>query len=879
MKKILYLILITNIVHVYGQNGVSLESYLIKLDSTTEKEFYFKREWIQPLMVDDPNSDDYISAIKNAISNSGLRLYTHKDKYIFIYPNKLEFEKQNLLLQKKDSEIFSETLRIGDPDNFDPYEDYVLTGFVRDESNEPLLGVNIQIDNKLTAKTELDGSYRIDLKSGNYKIEFSHVGLEKEARLITFYSSGDLSISLFPDSKLLDEVIIEGNSVEQGAGMTRIGVQKISIDKLEKLPSFLGNVDVIKSATALPGVTVSGESSSYLNVRGGTNDQTMILMNNATIYNPGHLLGFFSVFNGDFISSMTIYKGHIPPKYGIRASSVLDVEMNKWATKTLNVYGGIGIVDSNIGVKGKILDEKLDFHLGGRTSYIDWILDFVPDKNLYASSARFGDANLSTRYILNDKNSLFFSSYWGKDFFRYSNRIIYRWETFNNEIKWSRLLNDEWVLETELTSSTLNNSSEGLELNEEFIFDNGVSELSFKAGINNDSFEGGIQLSSFDLSLGNVSPTKSSSLIAPKRIDSENLMNIGVYASYLTRLFDDKVDINSGLRFNYFMNYGSSNIPVYQDGAPFLPENIVGTKSFGDSEVNFSKPTLEPRIGVNYYFGNNTIRASYSRVNQFIHMIANTVLINPSTIWKGSDSFIPPTRIDQYSAGFQHDFKNSDISLSIDGFYKDMTDLVEYRNGADLILNERLEQEVLRGHGTSYGVELMLTKDKGLFTGIFSYTYARTFVKVEDELQDVVINDGTNYPYYTDRPHSIKTSLDWKPTKKWTISSNFTFISGAPISAPLFVFNVEGVRVPYFSDRNSERIPDYHRLDLVVTLKSRIRRTKKNNDRWVLTLYNLYGRRNVANIYFSANSDLPAQSFQLVNIGHIIPTLTYKFEF
>lgn len=260
-------------------------------------------------------------------------------------------------------------------------------------------------------------------------------------------------------------------------------------------------------------------------------------------------------------------------------------------------------------------------------------------------------------------------------------------------------------------------------------------------------------------------------------------------------------------------------------------------------------------------------------------MIANTVLINPSTVWKGSDSFIPPTQIDQYSVGVQHDFDKSEISISLDGFYKNMTDLVEYRNGADLIINDRLEQEIVRGKGRSYGIEFLLTKDKGDLTGIFSYTYARTLVSVNDKLQDVKINGGSEYPYYTDRPHSFKTSIDWKATKKWTISSNFTYITGAPISAPLFVFNIEGVRVPYFSERNSERIPDYHRMDLVITFKSRIRKTKKNNDRLVLTLYNLYGRRNVANVYFSAANDEPAQPFQLINVGNIIPTLTYKFEF
>ncbi|MEO9870472.1 TonB-dependent receptor [Ekhidna sp.] len=879
MKRLLTLIVYLTISYSYCQNSISLERYLVHLDSTTEKRFIYQKKSIDTLQVDEKDDADYLNVIRSSIANSGLRLLIHKNKYVFIYPNRLELEKQAILINNPKAFSIADAIRIGSPDNSNNSEDYVLQGLLTDESNNSLAGVNIIVDEKLVTKTDDDGGYSLDLKPGNYELKYSYVGLEAEERLITFYSSGNLDISLFPDSKLLDEVVVEANSFEQSVEKAQVGVQKISLEKLEKLPSFLGNVDVIKSATALPGVTVSGESSSYLNVRGGTNDQTLVLMNNTTIYNPGHLLGFFSVFNGDFISDMTIYKGNIPAKYGMRSSSVLDVKMNKWASKKLNVNGGIGLIDSNLGIKSKFLDDKLDIHVGGRISYVNWILKLIPDADVIRSSAKFGDANFSSRYLLDSKNSLFLTSYYGQDYFKYADRVIYQWQTFNSGLKWSRLLNEEWVLESELLVSSLANSSEGLELNDEFKFENGISELAFKSIVSGDKVEAGIDIANYTINTGEIEPTQANSLVQSKSIDKEELLNIAAHGSYLFTLLNDKLEVNPGVRLNYFMNYGPSEINIYQPNSPYTQNNVIERKVFDSKEATFSKFALEPRLGINYRFKNQILRASYSRINQFLHLISNTALVNPATVWKGSDRYIPPTVIDQYSLGYQYDFKKRDISISIDGFYKDMEDLVDYREGAVLLLNENLEQDVLRGQGKSYGLEFLVSKNKGILSGLVSYTYSRTLATVIDEFQGVEINSGDSYPYYTDRPHSIKASVDYKATKKWTISSNFTFITGAPISAPIAVYETGGIEIPYFSNRNSERIPDYHRFDLVVTLKSRIRKTKKNNDRWVLTLYNLYGRDNVANIYFSGENDVPAQPFQLVNVGRIVPTLTYKFEF
>ncbi len=876
MKRTLLLMQLFTIVNIaFCQELISLKQYLSELEGS--REFLYKESWIDSIYVDPSSSLDELSIIRSAIIKKGLKLYIYEDTFVFIYPNRLEFERNLLLNNKGSRKDQIEELQVGDPEEYDKDTDAVIEGVVTGEFGQTLIGVNIQVNGNLAASTDEQGTYRIVLKPGNYELLYSFVGLESEKKLVTVYSSGSLNTSLFPDSRLLDEIVIEGNSSGQIFEDGSVGVQRIGLEKLEKLPSFLGNVDVIKSATSLPGIAAAGESSSYLNVRGGTNDQTLILMNGTTIYNPGHLLGFYSVFNGDFISDMAVYKGGIPTRFGMRSSSVLDVKMNKWGTKELNVYGGLGLIDSNLGIKRKLMDNKLDINLGGRISYVNWILNYVRDEDVLRSSARFGDVNISSRFIMDEKNSFFLTGFYGKDFFRYSNRIIYKWRTLNGGLRWSRLLTNDWVLESELAVSTLSNTSEGLEQNDEFIFNNGLSETALRGTLSNSQFEFGLDVTNYSIKPGEIAPATETTQVDDRTLDRERLLNIG---AHVNRIFKSTggLEVNAGLRANYFQNLGPGEVNIYREESPLLPANVQNVERVGRGEAISSDFVVEPRVSVNYTLGNNLLRASYSRTNQFLHLISNTVLVNPSSVWKGSDRYIPPTKIDQFSLGYQYTVDERDLSISIDGYYKELDDLIEYRNGATFLMNESLEQEILRAEGVSYGAELLVSKNSGRLSGSASYTYSRTLAKVQDRLQDVSINDGEWYSYYTDRPHNIKFNVDWKISKKWTVSSNFIFLTGAPISAPITVFEVDGISIPYFSERNSERIPDYHRLDLVITGKSRIRRTKKNNDRWVLTLYNLYGRENVANIYFSNQNDAPSQPFQLVNIGRLVPTLTYKFE-
>ncbi len=868
--------LLINSIHGFTQS-FSLTDYLDSIQPMVERKFFFKHIWTDSAYVTPASGLSVEEIIELSIKEYGLKLYLFGDQYGFIYPNQIELQRtfQSLDLDIRDR-AFS-FRRIGDPGSSQSDEVYTLSGQVTDEFGQPLLGVNVAIDNQILRSTDENGTYLVDLTPGNYEISFSYAGREDENWLISFYSQGSLDISLLEGAQVLDEIIVKGQTNDAGL-RSEAGAQKLSLAKLEKLPSFLGDVDVVKSATALPGVSVSGESSAYLNVRGGRNDQTMVLMNKTSIYNPGHLLGFFSVFNGDFVSSMTLFKGNIPAKYGMRASSVLDVTMNKWATKKLNIYGGLGIANSNVGVKTKLIDNKLDIHIGGRISYVGWLLDFVPNRELVESKAQFRDTNVSARYLLDNNNSFYLSGFYGADFFRYADQIVYEWTTANAGFRWNHLFTNGWVLESEVLASQLSNQTENLVLNDEFLFENGISETGFKSTLSTDKLEVGVDISNYSINAGKISPRNSSGLVIAEVLDKERLLNAALHASYLLP-FGEYVEVKPGVRVGRFANYGPVTVPVYERDTPYQPENVLFEERITKGKSSFNQNSLEPRLGLTYRRNSHTVRLGYSRVNQFLHLIANTTLINPTAIWKGTDRYIPRTAIDQYSAGYQRELKDGEILISLDGFYKKMDQAIEYRDGAELILNERLEQDILIGEGEAFGVEFQLAKNVGKLSGFMNYSYTRSFITVNDELQNVRINNGERYPYYSDRPHNFKAYLDYEMTKKWTLSANFTFFTGAPISLPTSVLTFEGKQVPLFTERNSNRMPDYHRLDLVVTLKNRTRITKKNSDRWVLTLYNVYGRDNVATIFFASQDDLPTQSFSLINVGNIVPTLTYKFEF
>ncbi|MFK7951932.1 MAG: carboxypeptidase-like regulatory domain-containing protein, partial [Ekhidna sp.] len=523
---LILVILFSLVLKVHAQK--SLTSFIEEMQTVSSKEFFYENEWIDTIQMKS-NSGEFIKDITNSLKNSGFQLYEYKNKYVFIYPNKLEFEK---LKQKNQSNLNGSKLinytRIGDPEKSRPNFKYKLSGIITDEKNEVIQGGTVSVKNLNDgAITNGSGRFSIELIPGNYEIEFNYLGLESETRYVTFYSEGNIDITLYQGTYFLDEVVIEGLNSQDQLNESVIGRTKIKMATIEAMPAFLGEVDVLKSATMLPGVNVAGESSSYLNVRGGRNDQTLVLMNNAPVFTPGHLLGFFSVFNGDFTSDLSLYKGNIPSRFGTRASSVMDVRLGQWAKKKVNVYGGIGIVNTNLGVKAKFLDDKLDVHIGGRTSYSDWLFDLAKSEDILKSSARFRDENLIARFVPDQSNTFHLSLYNSYDYFKYSDQAEFEWKANNGSLEWDHLFNNDWVSSTRLVFSDLDNSSRGLEINEGYLLKNGISMVGFQqalsTAIGDGELDAGVEFNSYKINSGEIAAQGEISRIQNEALEKENV--------------------------------------------------------------------------------------------------------------------------------------------------------------------------------------------------------------------------------------------------------------------------------------------------------------------------------------------------------------------
>ncbi|MEQ9468029.1 MAG: carboxypeptidase-like regulatory domain-containing protein [Ekhidna sp.] len=851
-----------------------LEEYLNEIHDSIGHEFFYKKDWIDTLVVNPDRNKDYLSNISNSIANSGLEVFV-KQGNIFIYPNKIEWERMN----KVGNSTLDDTKykRIGSPSEFHENGEYILTGRVSNKDDEVLQGAIIEIGGKSTI-SDKSGFYNVTLAPGNYTLNTHYVGLESDKINISFYSSDTLNTVLYESTQLLDEVVVSGENISMKLRDPLLGKSIIEISEIEKLPSFLGENDALKLVVNMPGVNTYGESSSYLNIRGGRNDQTLMMMNGVPIFAPGHMLGFFSVYNSDFASQINLYKGNIPSRYGIRSSSVFDVRMNRSADKDFEVNGGIGLIKTNLGLRKKLLDNKLDIHLGGRTTYSDWIFDIVSEEAFLKSSANFWDMNFSSQYDLNARNKFEFSYYHGHDRFNYADEVDYIWDASNAMLGWKHIINDDYIVNSELSYSNFDNRVNQYERFNGTRLTNGIDYFSVKNSVNANILKGETVLG-VDLTFHNITPNSVAYEVDDFEVqedeDIERIRNIDFYVDYLTNI-TEKLTLSAGIRLSNFDNLGPGEVNIYDNNQPRNTDSIIDVEQFEKGKSMSNYRTLEPRMGLSYNLNTHSFKLGYSRTNQFLHLISNTALVNPISVWKGSDSYIEPTTIDQWTVGYLRKMKG-DYSFSSEIYFKDVDNLVEYRNGADLILNNDLEQEIVSAEGNTYGLEMGLSKNQGKLTGEISYTLSRAFTRVKPSPQFETINNGESYPDYTDRPHNVKLYLTYKMNKNWTISTNFNFHTGPPTNIPINIYEIDGVSIPYYRGRNQNRIPDYHRLDFSITYEYRIRKTKKLRDKWVFSVYNVYSRSNVTSMFFSMENNTP-QLFQFVTIDQIIPTLTYQFK-
>jgi hypothetical protein len=662
----------------------------------------------------------------------------------------------------------------------------------------------------------------------------------------------------------------------------------MSIKTIKQMPVVLGEVDVIKSITLLPGVTNAGEGSSGFNVRGGAADQNLILLDEATIFNSSHLFGFFSVFNPDAIKDIKLYKGGIPAKYGGRVSSVLDIYQKDGNSNEFHMNGGIGIVSSRLLVEGPIKKEKGSFLIAGRSSYAHLFLPLFDLDNV----AYFYDLNAKLSYRLNDKNSIFLSGYFGRDVFNISDSFE---NTYGNTLvnfRWNHLFSDKLFSNM---SAIYSDYYYGLNLNfVGFDWNSGIQNFNFKYDLkhyltNDLKLEYGVNSIYYKFNPGNIEPSDESSGINPFQLTEKYAFENAIYIDAEHNV-SDKLSLSYGFRVSSFLRLGQDELNVYENDNPvefnedlqiYEKATPIGTDSFKRSDIIESFANFEPRFSLAYQLNeNSSVKASYNRMTQYLHLLSNTLSPTPLDIWTPSGKYAKPQLLDQVAVGYFRTFKDNLFSLEIESFYKTIQNRIDYVDGADLIANNAIEQIILNGKARAYGLEILFRKNEGKFKGWLAYTLSKSEQQTEGRTaQETGINNGEWYNTGYDRTHDVSLTGSYELNAKWTFGSNFLFQTGRPITFPNSQYEFNGITIPNYEARNSSRLPTYHRIDVSATYNPNPESKKRWKGEWVFSIYNLYNRRNAASINFGQNRMTGQNEATRLAIFGVIPSVSYNFKF
>ncbi len=693
-------------------------------------------------------------------------------------------------------------------------------------------------------------------------------------------------VALTTDTENLDEVVIKADGEKLNIKSTQMSANTLSTSTIKKIPVVLGEVDVIKAITLLPGVTSAGEGASGFNVRGGAADQNLILLDEATLYNSSHLFGFFSVFNPDAIKDLTLYKGGIPARYGGRVSSVLDIYQKDGNKREYHASGGIGLVASRLLLEGPIKKDEASFLLGGRSSYAHLFLPLFDNDNV----AYFYDLNTKLSYNPNPNNRLFLSGYFGRDVFEISDSFANSFGNTTLNLRWNHVYSGRLFSNLSLIYSDY---YYGLELKfVEFDFDSGIRNFNLKYDFshfisNHLDLRYGLNSIYYKFNPGNVTPTTEDSGINPFKLTDKYAWENAIYLDAEIDV-SDKISVQAGLRLSTFNRLGQKELFLYENDNPLLfdPElqiyqkaTPVDTISFNRGETIKSFVHLEPRLAVSYLLNeDSSLKASYNRMAQYIHLISNTTSPTPFDIYAPSGKYIEPQLADQVAVGYFRNFKN--YSLEVETFYKEVKNRLDYVDDADLIANNAVEQILLTGEARAYGLEILFKKTTGRLQGWLAYTLSKSEQRTPGRTPaESGINNGEWYNSPWDKTHDISVTGQYQLSKNWSFGANFIFQTGIPTTYPEGQYQYNGMVVPVYESRNSSRLTPFHRLDISATYTPKPESTKRWKGEWVFSIYNAYNRKNAASISFRENTDIGQNEAVRLSIFGIIPSVTYNFKF
>ena len=767
---------------------------------------------------------------------------------------------------------------------------FTLSGVVKDSlSGETLIGVNIIIPELQTGTTTNEyGFYSLTLPNGKYNLLVSYIGFSDIRSEINLNENIKLNFVLKENLEELEEVILTDNPYKVKVSTPEMSVNKITTASIKQMPVVLGETDVIKSILTLPGVTNAGEGQSGFNVRGGAADQNLVLLDEATLYNTSHLFGFFSVFNTDAIKDIKLYKGGIPARFGGRVASVLEIYQKDGNNSKFHMNGGIGLISSRLLAEGPIKKDKGSFLFAGRSSYAHLFLKLTDNKN----SAYFYDLNTKLSYNFNENNSLYLSGYFGRDVFSLNESFV---NTYGNSVfnlRWNHLFTDKLFSNLSLIYSDY---YYGLTLDfVGFDWNSGIKNYNIKYDFKhylNDKTKlyYGANAIYYDFNPGKIEPTDDSSGINPDQLAKKYAFEPSLYIDIEQKL-SNKIALNYGFRFSKFYRLGDEEINLYannqavvfnEDFQIYEKATPIGSKKYNKNEIISQFGNFEPRFSIAYTLNeNSSLKASYNRMAQYLHLISNTQSPTPLDVWAPSDDYLKPQILDQVALGYFQNIKNGDYSLEVETFYKKVKNRLDYIDGADLIANDDIEQVVLNGEARAYGLEVLARKNNGKLNGWISYTISRSEQKTEGRTEiETGINDGNWYKTGWDKLHNLSVTGMYKLNEKWSFGSIFTLQSGQPVTYPNGQYEYQGITVPTYGLRNENRLPTYHRLDVSATLVPEKNKNRNWYGEWVFGIYNIYSRRNAASISFRQNQDSGNNEAVRLSIFGIVPSVTYNFKF
>lgn len=785
-----------------------------------------------------------------------------------------------------------------------------LTGYVRNaQTDSPISGATILLlDTGLGTLTDSTGFFSLPLPKGLQTVQVSHQSFETAQRTLTVHADASLLFRLTERISLLREITVTGSQPGQNVSSNNIGVTNLSIRAMKQLPTLLGEVDVLRTVQFLPGVSNVGEASTGFNVRGGNADQNLILVDDAPVFNASHLLGFISVFNPDVVQDINFYRGSVPAGYGGRAASVLQTRLKEAKATRFGLSGGIGLMSSRLKIDAPIIKNKLALYAAGRIAYVDQLLNLFPVQALTGVKAGFTDAVVRADYFPNETNKISLTVFNSNDQFRLpgdslrqveldGSRSEFQWKTRIVSVGWARYLSSQWQVQTTGTWSRYQSTISTPDSLRAYQLTSGIDYSQFKSNFTYNSrtgavrpiqAEAGLSGMLYDLTAGRLEPNHPRSQVNPVMLPNERAIETGVYGQADMTL-SKKASAQVGLRYSWFAKLGPTTTYLYQAGMPRSPETITDS-TLNPSGLGQTYGGLEPRLSVRYALSERaSLKFGLSRMIQYLQQLSNTTAALPADRWKVADAYLKPQIADQVSLGYFQNVKNDAVEFSVEVFYKRLTNVNDFKGGTTLLLNPYPETALLQGNGFVRGLEVYIRKNAGLLTGWISYTYSQTRFQIDGVLSQNRVNNGTYYPAPYDKPHILNAILNYKLSSHVSVSVNGVYTSGRPITYPNAKIYVGNRIVPYYTERNQSRLPDYIRCDIGLIINglrgvNRAGQESRFESDWSISLYNVLGRRNAYSVYVQtptlyAEYYNSIKAYKLSVLGAVIPSVSYNFRF